>query len=106
MTPRAYTDRTGGLEPYGGRKQEKDVNKKQKKHVFIEGSCTPESTSTYPYIKAKLAKYNPVILPGKWNIRDAIPEREETHKRMRENTGDGGIFLGQILIVEEDTNYE
>lgn len=24
---------------------------------------------------------------------------------MRENTGDGGIFLGQILIVE-DTNYE
>lgn len=25
---------------------------------------------------------------------------------MRENTGDGGIFLGQILIVEEDTNYE
>lgn len=32
--------------------------------------------SVIAHIQKRSTQYNTVVLPGKWNVRDAVPERE------------------------------
>lgn len=34
-------------------------------------------------VQTKCESYNHVVLPGKWNVRDAIPERENTKRKRK-----------------------